>query len=81
MKSRIRATSLVVLVSALAPFARVCAVTQLPGEVGMKPAISPAPFPDRMSAYVWRNWGLVGKGRLAEVVGATAEDLTAIAVQ
>ena len=81
MKSRIRATSLAVLVSALAPFARVSAVTQLPGEEGMKPAISPAPFPDRMSAYVWRNWGLVGKGRLAEVVGATAEDLTAIAVQ
>ena len=54
-------------------------VVQLPGEDGDRPAISPAPFPDRLSAYVWRNWGLVGKERLAEVVGATVEDLTAVA--
>ena len=54
---------------------------RLPGEDGQKPAMSPAPFPDRMSAYVWRNWGLVETGRLADVVGATAEDLAAVAVQ
>ena len=56
-------------------------VRPLPGEDGTKAALSPFPFPDRMSAYVWRNWGLVDKGRLAEVVGARAEDLTAVAVQ
>ena len=54
---------------------------ELPGEKAMKPAISPAPFPDRMSAYVWRNWGLVDKATLAKVVGATAEDLTEVAEQ
>ena len=53
----------------------------LPGEDGTKPAISPAPFPDRMSAYVWRNWGLVEKVRLADVVGTTPEDMTDVAVQ
>ena len=53
----------------------------LPGEEGRKAAISPAPFPDRMSAYVWRNWGLVEKERLAEVVGATAADMADVAVQ
>ena len=51
----------------------------LPGEGGMKPAISPVPFPDRMSAYVWRNWGLVPAKTLAEVVGATPRELTAVA--
>ena len=54
---------------------------RLPGEDGTTPALSPSPFPDRMSAYVWRNWGLVGTKRLADVVGATPEDLTAVAVQ
>lgn len=53
----------------------------LPGEDGTKPALAPTPFPDRMSAYVWRNWGLVEKRLLAEVVGATATDLTDVAVQ
>jgi len=51
----------------------------LPGEPCVKPALSPAPFPDRMSVFVWRNWGLVPVGRLAEVVGATTADLNAVA--
>ena len=76
---------LAVVVAALSavfvPFAGRSAVTRLPGEDGTKPAISPAPFPDRMSAYVWRNWGLVDKTLLAETVGAKPEDLTAVAGQ
>ena len=52
---------------------------KLPGEDGMKPAISPAPFPDVLSAYVWRNWFLVPKDRLASVVSASPEELTALA--
>ena len=56
-------------------------IRKLPGEDGTKSAISPAPFPDRMSAYVWRNWGLVDKTLLAEAVGAKPEDLTAVAGQ
>ena len=70
-----------VLAVVMFPIAGRSAIAKLPGEDGMKPAISPAPFPDRMSAYVWRNWGLVDKVRLADAVGATTEDLTSIAVQ
>ena len=51
----------------------------LPGEPCTKAALPPDPFPDRISAFVWRNWGLVPKGRLAETVKAKESDLTAIA--
>ena len=43
------------------------------------PALAPDPFPDRMSAYVWRNWRMVPVERLAKVVKATPENLTALA--
>jgi hypothetical protein len=32
-------------------------------------------FPDRLHAYVWTNWPLVPTARLAEVVGATPEQI------
>ena len=70
--------------AAMADPAAACAEAakcRLPGEDGTKAALPPAPFPDRISAYVWRNWGLVEKERLAKVVGATAEELTAVAEQ
>jgi hypothetical protein len=35
-------------------------------------------FPDRLHAYVWRNWTLVPAERLAAVVGAKPEDLLEI---
>ena len=63
----------------LAVVASAAAVEPLPGEPEKKPAIAPDPFPDALSAYVWRNWFLVPKRRLAEVVSATAPELTAIA--
>ena len=31
-------------------------------------ALAPDPFPDRLSAYVWRNWHLVPVERMARVV-------------
>ncbi len=55
--------------------------TPLPGELDGPAPLSPSPFPDRMSAFVWRNWGLAEPARLAEVVGATAGDVTAVAEQ
>ena len=69
-----------IALAASTAWAEVC---PLPGEnaAEAKPALAPDPFPDRMSAFVWRNWGLVEKAKLAEVVGATADDLTAMAVQ
>jgi hypothetical protein len=36
-------------------------------------------FPDRLHAVIWRNWRLVPTARLAEVLGATAEQLEAVA--
>ena len=45
---------------------------------------APAPltfthFPDRLHAFIWRNWNLVPSDRLAEVVGTTPANITAIA--
>ncbi len=62
-------------------FAAPSAEVSLPGDPATKPAISPAPFPDRMSAYVWRNWFLVPHARLAAVVGAKEADLAGIAAE
>ncbi|HEY8742186.1 MAG TPA: hypothetical protein VIU62_03760, partial [Chloroflexota bacterium] len=43
---------------------------------GAAPAALPVPhFPDRLHAYVWRNWQLVPLEQLAVVVGATVDDL------
>ena len=51
----------------------------LPVEPAERPALAPDPFPDRMSAYVWRNWGLVPVSLLAETVGATSAELASVA--
>ena len=56
-------------------------VLELPGESCTNAPVSHAPFPDRLSAFVWRNWFCVDKSRLAEVVGAAEEDLTSLAVE
>ena len=43
---------------------------------GSAPAALPVPhFPDRLHAYVWRNWQLVPAEQLAAVIGATAGDV------
>jgi hypothetical protein len=44
---------------------------------------APAPvvfrhFPDRLHAFVWRNWSLVPAERMADVVGARKEDILAV---
>ena len=53
----------------------------LPGEPCFKAALPPHPFPDRLSAFVWRNWGLVPVERMAKVIGAAQDDLRAVAVE
>ena len=53
-------------------------VPDLPGE---SPAVSLAPFPDRLSAYVWRNWFVVPHDRLARTVGATEDELEEVAAE
>ncbi len=42
------------------------------------PPVACPHFPDRVHAYVWRNWEVVPMQRLAEVVGAKPEDLAAM---
>ena len=34
-----------------------------------------AHFPDRLHAYIWRNWSLVPVPRLARVIGARAAEV------
>ena len=36
-------------------------------------------FPDRVHAFVWRNWTVVEPARMAKVLGTSAENVTAIA--
>jgi hypothetical protein len=46
---------------------------------GSAPAALTFPhFPDRLHAYVWRNWQLVPADRMASVIGATREDVIRI---
>ena len=52
---------------------------KLPGEPCTAAPIPCAPFPDRLSAYVWRNWNLVPLKRLASVVKACPADLEQVA--
>ena len=75
------ATTIVVLATIVCSWDRALAEVQLPGEDGSRPALPQVLFPDRMSAYVWRNWGLVDSQRLADVVGATVDDLRVVAEQ
>lgn len=42
------------------------------------PPVSSPHFPDRLHAYVWRNWPLVPVERLARVVGAKPSDIIRI---
>lgn len=50
----------------------------LPAVSDRQPVPTPH-FPDVAHALVWRNWQLVEPGRLAAVLGTTAEKVTAIA--
>jgi len=52
---------------------------RLPGEDGTKPAVTCAPFPDALSAFVWRNWPVVDAGRMAQAIGAEKSALEEIA--
>ena len=53
----------------------------LPGEDGKHAAVTCAPFPDALSAYVWRNWPVVSVDRLADAIGASRADLEGVAAE
>lgn len=50
-----------------------------PGEPGKREPVSCWPFPDRVSAAVWRNWGLIPARRLADVLAADEETIRRMA--
>lgn len=43
------------------------------------PALSSPHFPDRVHEFVWRNWNAVAPEKIAEVIGASASEVTDIA--
>ncbi len=44
-----------------------------------RPALVAGYFPDRLHEFVWRNWGAVAAGKLAEVVGGSEAEIAAVA--
>ena len=72
--------SLTFVTAVLAVFCS-CADDLMPGQPETKAPIGVAPFPDRISAYVWRNWFVVPVERLAAVVDATPAELREIACE
>ena len=53
------------------------AIAELP--MGSAPVPVAAPhFPDRLHAYVWRNWQVVPADRLADAIGAKPDDIIRI---
>ena len=44
-----------------------------------RPAIVSRHFPDRVHEFVWRNWNAVEPAKLASILGASVQDITAMA--
>lgn len=53
--------------------------TIMPGEEGRKPAIDYDYFPHPQYAFVWRNWALVPKEKLAEVLSTSVKNVEDLA--
>lgn len=54
------------------------AETVLPMGSGPKPLVFPH-FPDRMHAFIWRNWTVVEPERIAKVLGTSVENVRGVA--
>ncbi len=63
-----------VLQSAGEPLPSSLTVADLPKGAAPKPVAAPH-FPDRLHAFVWRNWALVPAVRMARVIGAEKADI------
>ena len=78
----IRQLSILGLASTLLFVLATVAVAAPPTELpigGGQPALVSGYFPDRVHEFVWRNWNLVEPARLAKVLGASEQDVVAIA--
>lgn len=53
--------------------------TVLPGEGGRKEAIDYDYFPHRQYAFVWRNWAVVPKQKIAQILSTSVENVEALA--
>ncbi|GMV94536.1 MAG: hypothetical protein AMXMBFR82_43140 [Candidatus Hydrogenedentota bacterium] len=63
---------------ALAALPALCQDVQLP--MGDAPApVESRHFPDRVHEFIWRNWDAVEPDKLARIIGATEEDIIAVA--
>ncbi|MBR1586917.1 MAG: hypothetical protein IJ658_01200 [Kiritimatiellae bacterium] len=67
------------LAAAMAALPCAACNTPLPGADGKHPAVTCAPFPDALSAFVWRNWPVVDAERIADTIGASKADVEAVA--
>ncbi len=63
----------------LLPLVLSVAPSQLPEGPALDPVSAPH-FPDRMHAFIWRNWGLVPVERLAAVLEAEPQQVRAVAL-
>ena len=72
-------SALILFVSALAGGSCNALEVRLPGEGGEHAAVTCAPFPDALSAFVWRNWPVVDVERMAKSIGAETSLLERIA--
>lgn len=52
----------------------------LPGEGGLKPAVSYEYFPHPEYTFVWRNWSVVDKSLLAEILQTSVKNVEDLAV-
>lgn len=85
-RSFLRTSALAASATVLAPFAVHAADIKRPAKLsvadlpkGAAPKPVPFPhFPDRLHAFVWRNWSLVPAEKMASVVGATEDDILAV---
>lgn len=68
------------LLALVAIFCNDVVAQKLPDEEGKTPAIEFPYFPHRQYAFVWRNWSVVEKGKLAAVLDTTVENVEALAV-
>jgi hypothetical protein len=70
---------LILLVTALVLSISTLSAQTLPGESGKIPALRADYFPHRQYTFVWRNWSVVDKVKLAEVMGTSVEKVEDIA--
>jgi hypothetical protein len=70
---------LILLVTALVLSISTLSAQTLPGESGKNPALRADYFPHRQYTFVWRNWSVVDKVKLAEVMGTSVEKVEDIA--